>query len=351
MSTVFASLTGRVTGTVRSGAYKDMFTFDESTENISSGIHVATYAGGEWLMVHGKGILLVSSKDLPENPVNEFSKIGRWWKIAAKGQIKTVPTQLVFRESHDNEDVHVLMIPSVYDVRYRSRLVRIIGLLGKAVSGALMLVGVDPKRSKDYPNADKVQFEPLWREVENPKSPTMPGWSGDGSGIKPQVDKLSLSALKAKWYTYYVNDPSQTTRDDFDPDRDDYWIQVWERINLLEDAHGVEVPTTTQPVVVAEEPPEHDEYDILAKVKPMEFGSKRLADLDTHGGTAGNTGAPQIKVRDLNGMEHPFAEWNKKQKVMGTKKLSSTDLVLRKEKKNLTPYDIMLLGPRINDRE
>jgi hypothetical protein len=352
MSGVFKNILRTGSTITRTSAYKEHFLYSELEENVSSGLHLATYTDGEWFMVEGKGLVFTSVLKLPKDPAVGLTKTAKGWKVQTlNDEMIVVPETLVFTEGHENEEVKVLMIPSAYDVRYRSTLVRMVGLIGLAESGATILVGLDVKRFSGATEFEAVELSSFWYGVmDHEKKPTAPSYSVPGgtttSGINPE--DMSLPEVMIEWFKTDERDPDSILSETDFRNKDTGVVNVraralWKRILALK-VKAAKQHKVREENRQAADSPEHVRNDFITNAKPFEQDKSGLTKKEEALST------PGPKIKGPSGEEKTSEEWTKAFKPQG---LSEEEKSKKKkpkwEQEVMTPWQAMLKGRREED--
>jgi hypothetical protein len=266
---VYRALVRAGSGLTRASAYKGSFAFGEIEENVSSGVHVATWVGKEWMMTECEGLAFTSQLEKPPDPAIELvGSKDKWLVRTFSGQSVHVPTKLIFEEAQDNLLVKVLMIPSVYDVRYRTTLVRMVCLIGKGEDGSSVLIGLDKRKFKGVSELEMVNLKTLWYEEKHPMPKTSPGWSSTQAPSRKNVLEMNEKELWEEWFKVDQRNPDEVFEDEFDS-MDDRTEAIYQRLiklptPIFQTHDGKEEESST----TEHDPPKGDFIEQLKPFKP-----------------------------------------------------------------------------------
>jgi len=339
MAKVFKSFSRTSVG-AQSSAYKNSFLYPEVEKEAVSHVRFAVMSEGEWALCEIKGLVFTGLAKPPEAQAVSLTKAITGWKVHTQtGNPIGVSDALIHVVSVENENVSVLMIPSTYDVRYRSTLIRVIGLIGRTDGGQIVLMGLDPKRFPGATEFEMIELESIWYKAieQESEKQTSPGYCPPGGKGEPrEVKSLSLSEANIEWYKSHGMAP-----DDFEDLMGDEATtreaELATHIIRLQNAAKERKSSIREAEVKAKNMEEHHERDdFITKSEVAEFGEKRLKQTSPSPDTEGKKAKIGL-IKDLAGKEISGEIWKKTDAIITTGKVKQEE----EERKKMNPFQVM----------
>lgn len=307
-------------------AYLKYFGFPSITKEGISNFVVARYDMEEWMaqLPEGKEVFVFgTSLKRPENYIKDLKmKDGVMKLFGSNGAWCNIPQEYVTKISIDNEDMYVVLIPGVYDIRYESSIHRVVALVAKVPNKQMVLVNVETGRITGEDQFEIMNYSKFFDGEFDINRKKHPGYVGVKKKM-PNLEDMSITEMQEEWISVFGTNFRETPDEEFCDDPR-YLAMIQKLCDVIvEDNEKREKSARKLPKPGIKR-------DGAPEIRDGDFGPLTLKQLIESN--------PLVKeILDLDGKKIQVQEWNKRIKFEGPK----LELAIKDFKNTKPQFSIM----------